>query len=95
MATRWYRAPELLLRSTSYDQKIDIFALGCMAVELYTGKPLAAGFNEVDQIGKLFSVLGPPPENWGEGLALASKLRILFPSGSHQPYVLPQASPAA
>ena len=50
VATRWYRAPELLLQFTNYDVKIDIFALGCIAVELLNGMPLAAGQNELDHI---------------------------------------------
>lgn len=35
VSTRWYRAPELLLRSTTYNSPIDIFALGCIMAELY------------------------------------------------------------
>lgn len=50
VATRWYRAPELLLQFTNYDQKIDIFALGCIAIELINGLPLATGLNEMDHI---------------------------------------------
>ncbi len=48
IATRWYRAPELLLGAPIYDEKIDIFALGCIVVELFTGRPLADGHNELD-----------------------------------------------
>jgi len=50
VATRWYRAPELLLQMSSYDQKVDIFALGCIAVELLRILPLATGHNEADQL---------------------------------------------
>jgi serine/threonine protein kinase len=48
VSTRWYRAPELLLRSTNYNSPIDIFALGCIIAELYTLKPLFNGTNEID-----------------------------------------------
>ena len=48
VATRWYRAPELLLQMTNYDHKVDIFALGCIAVELLRITPLAPGSNETD-----------------------------------------------
>ena len=37
VSTRWYRAPELILRQKVYDGRIDIFALGCIMAELYTG----------------------------------------------------------
>ena len=45
VSTRWYRSPELLLRSTSYNSPVDIFALGCIMVELYNLVPLFAGNN--------------------------------------------------
>ena len=37
VSTRWYRAPEIILKVETYDPKIDIFALGCIMAELYTG----------------------------------------------------------
>jgi protein kinase len=37
VSTRWYRAPEIMLKIDSYDPKVDIFALGCIMAELYTG----------------------------------------------------------
>lgn len=48
VATRWYRAPEILLRSTNYNSPVDIFALGCIMAELYLMKPLFNGSSEVD-----------------------------------------------
>ncbi|TNV74111.1 hypothetical protein FGO68_gene7485 [Halteria grandinella] len=80
VSTRWYRAPELLLQFTNYDQKIDIFALGCIAVELILGYPLAAGFNEADQVQKLCKVIGNPEDSWIEGSAKASMLNMQFQS---------------
>jgi protein kinase len=37
VSTRWYRAPEIILKIDQYDPKVDIFALGCIMAELYTG----------------------------------------------------------
>lgn len=37
VSTRWYRAPEIILKIETYDPKIDIFALGCIMAELFTG----------------------------------------------------------
>lgn len=48
VSTRWYRAPEILLRSTAYNAPVDIFALGCIMIELYNLRPLAPGENEND-----------------------------------------------
>ena len=53
VSTRWYRAPEILLRSTTYSHPIDIFALGAIMAELYMLRPLYPGKNEMDQIYKL------------------------------------------
>ena len=63
VSTRWYRAPELLLRSTNYNSPVDIFALGCIMVEFYTFVPLFAGNNEIDQLNKIVKVLGTPDKN--------------------------------
>ena len=48
VSTRWYRAPEILLRSTTYNSPIDIFALGAIMAELYMLRPLFPGSNETD-----------------------------------------------
>ena len=48
VSTRWYRAPELLLKSTNYNSPVDIFALGCIMAELYLLKPLFMGNSEMD-----------------------------------------------
>lgn len=53
VSTRWYRAPEILLRSTTYGSPIDIFALGAIMAELYMLRPLFPGKSEMDQIYKL------------------------------------------
>ena len=48
VSTRWYRAPEIVLRSTNYNSPVDIFAMGCIMTEMLTTKPLAPGANEND-----------------------------------------------
>lgn len=46
VSTRWYRAPEITLRSQKYDGAIDVFALGCIMGEMYLGRPLFPGRSE-------------------------------------------------
>ncbi len=58
VATRWYRAPENLLGTKEYTTKIDVFSMACVAVELYLGAPLFPGADNVDQLYKIFNVLG-------------------------------------
>ena len=48
VSTRWYRAPEILLRSTNYNSPVDIFACGAIMAELYLMRPLFPGNNETD-----------------------------------------------
>ena len=81
VSTRWYRAPEVLLRSPYYNAPIDIFALGGIMAELYTLRPLFPGSNEADELAKICSVLGTPTQaTWGEGLKLAQAISYRFPS---------------
>ncbi|RKP20577.1 Pkinase-domain-containing protein [Rozella allomycis CSF55] len=80
VSTRWYRAPEVLLRSRNYSSPIDMWAVGCIMVEMYTLKPLFPGSNEIDEIYKICSVLGSPtPYNWPEGVKLANAMGFRFP----------------
>lgn len=57
-----YRAPEVLLKSTSYSSPIDQWAVGCIMAELYTLRPLFPGSSEVDTIFKICQVLGTPKQ---------------------------------
>ena len=54
VSTRWYRAPECVLRSHHYNFNSDIFAAGCVMAELYLGHPLFPGSSELDQIDRIF-----------------------------------------
>lgn len=48
VATRWYRAPELLLSYQTYGKGVDLWAIGCLLCELSDGNPLFPGENEID-----------------------------------------------
>jgi serine/threonine protein kinase len=54
VSTRWYRAPECVLRSHHYNFLSDIFAVGCIMAELYIQRPLFPGANELDQLDRIF-----------------------------------------
>ena len=60
VSTRWYRSPEILLRNGFYSKPIDIWAFGCVAVEVANFKPLFPGSDEMDQIWKILQILGTP-----------------------------------
>uniref|UniRef100_A0A3B4DVK6 cyclin-dependent kinase n=1 Tax=Pygocentrus nattereri TaxID=42514 RepID=A0A3B4DVK6_PYGNA len=50
VATRWYRAPELLVGDTQYGPPVDVWAVGCVFAELLSGSPLWPGKSDVDQL---------------------------------------------
>lgn len=84
ISTRWYRAPEILLKFSRYDASVDIFALGCVMAELYRLEPLFDGANEIDHLNKIIGVLGTPPNIWIEGFRCAHNLGIVFPKFAKQ-----------
>ena len=57
VATRWYRAPELLLGDTGYGKSVDVWAIGCIMGELTDGQPLFPGESEIDQLYVIQKVL--------------------------------------
>ena len=61
VVTLWYCAPEVLL-GTTYATPVDIWSVCCILAELIMRKPLFPGQYEVDQLGKIFEVLGTPTE---------------------------------
>lgn len=80
VSTRWYRAPEVLLRSPNYNSPIDQWACGCILAELYTLRPLFPGSSETDEIYKICALLGSPSQkNWPDGLRLAQAMAFRFP----------------
>jgi len=60
VATRWYRAPEILLGSTCYTKAVDMWAVGCIIAEMFVGKPLVPGSSTMNQLECVLEVTGPP-----------------------------------
>ncbi|XP_072368526.1 cyclin-dependent kinase-like 3 isoform X2 [Scyliorhinus torazame] len=58
VATRWYRAPELVVGDTKYGKPVDIWAFGCMSIEMATGNPYLPGNSDLDQIHKIVTQVG-------------------------------------
>ncbi|OQV03319.1 Protein kinase domain-containing protein [Cladophialophora immunda] len=79
VVTLWYRAPELLLGAEEYDFEVDIWSLGCIFAELLTKEPLFQGHNELDQLSKMFSLLGTPTREAWPGFRSLPNTRALHP----------------
>lgn len=64
VATRWYRAPEILLGSTKYTKGVDMWSVGCILGELLCGKPMFPGTSTMNQLQRIITVTGEPkPED--------------------------------
>ncbi|KAG5496393.1 hypothetical protein JKF63_02695 [Porcisia hertigi] len=61
VATRWYRAPELLVGDVAYGKPVDVWAIGCMFAELSDGQPLFPGESDLDQLCLILQTCGPVP----------------------------------
>ena len=67
VVTLWYRAPEILLGSKHYSTPVDVWSIGCIFSEMSNQRPLFPGDSEIDQLYKIFQMLGTPDEeNWPE-----------------------------
>jgi mitogen-activated protein kinase 7 len=62
VATRWYRAPEIMLSFQSYTKAIDVWSVGCILAELLGGRPFFKGRDYVDQLNQILHYLGTPNE---------------------------------
>lgn len=58
VATRWYRAPELLVGDTQYGTSVDVWAIGCVFAEMLTCHPLWPGKSDIDQLSHIIETLG-------------------------------------
>ncbi|KAL2733834.1 mitogen-activated protein kinase 15-like isoform X1 [Vespula squamosa] len=78
VATRWYRAPEILIASKRYTKGIDMWSLGCILGEMLLGKPLFPGSSTINQVERIMATLPAPTE---EGNPLFQKDLISVSAG--------------
>jgi len=82
--SRFYRSPEVIL-GMSYHMAIDMWSLGCIMAELYTGFPIFPGENEQEQLSCIMEILGVPEK---EFINRSSRKRLFFDStGAPRPVV--------
>ncbi|XP_031149037.1 cyclin-dependent kinase 20 isoform X2 [Sander lucioperca] len=98
VATRWYRAPELLYGARKYDEGVDLWAVGCIFGELLNSSPLFPGENDIEQLCCVLRVLGTPTqESWPEIVELPDYNKITFKENPAIPLeeIVPDTSPQA
>ncbi|KAL4255647.1 protein kinase superfamily protein [Pleurotus pulmonarius] len=85
VVTLWYRAPEVLLGSRHYSTAIDMWSVGCIFAEMAMhGHPLFPGDSEIDQIFKIFRILGTPNDETWPGVSALPDYKSTFPQWSSQ-----------
>lgn len=62
VATRWYRAPEIVLGSCEYSKAVDMWSVGCILGELIVGKAIFPGKSTINQVELIIKLLGKPSE---------------------------------
>lgn len=79
VVTLWYRSPEILLGGRQYSTGVDMWSVGCIFAEMCTRKPLFPGDSEIDEIFKIFRILGTPSEQDWPGVTSFPDFKPSFP----------------
>ncbi|KAI5844380.1 kinase-like domain-containing protein [Morchella snyderi] len=79
VVTLWYRAPEILLGGKQYSTGVDMWSVGCIFAEMQTRKALFPGDSEIDEIFKIFRLLGTPDEDTWPGVTSFPDFKSSFP----------------
>lgn len=79
VVTLWYRSPEILLGGRQYSTGVDMWSVGCIFAEMATRKPLFPGDSEIDEIFKIFRILGTPSEEDWPGVTSFPDFKSSFP----------------
>ena len=93
--TLWYRAPDVLLGSRTYNTSIDIWSAGCIMAEMFTGRPLFPGTTNEDQLLKIWRLMGTPSERSWPGISQFPEYKSTWPVYHTQELggLLPQVDP--
>jgi negative regulator of PHO system len=96
VVTLWYRAPDVLLGSRTYNTSIDIWSAGCIMAEMYSGRPLFPGTTNEDQLIRIFRIMGTPSERTWPGISQFSEYKQNFQMYATQDLrqILPQIDPS-
>ncbi|EDO43671.1 predicted protein [Nematostella vectensis] len=79
VVTLWYRAPEVLLGGQRYSCPIDVWSIGTIFAEMVTKRPLFHGDSEIDQLFRIFRILGTPTEETWKGVTSLPDYKPTFP----------------
>jgi serine/threonine protein kinase len=95
IVTLWYRAPEVLLGSKHYSTSVDMWSIGCIFAEMASHTPLFPGDSEIDELFRIFRVMGSPTEESWPGVSSLPDYKPDFPRWPAVPLTnaVPQLDP--
>ncbi|KAJ0400772.1 hypothetical protein P43SY_008709 [Pythium insidiosum] len=95
VVTLWYRAPEILLGAKHYSTPVDAWSIGCIFAEMVNKQPLFPGDSEIDELFRIFRVLGTPDDHSWPGVSSLPDYKTSFPKWRPQPLskVVPALDP--
>jgi len=79
VVTLWYRAPEILLGAAKYSTPVDVWSIGAIMAEMINLQALFTGDSEIDQLFKMFKILGTPNEETWPGCMQMKEFNQTFP----------------
>ncbi len=65
-----------MLRQKLYNKSVDVFAVGCIFVELHTGDPVFPGSSESDMLHRISKLMGCVPASWKQGYDVAQGIGL-------------------
>ncbi|XP_065185369.1 mitogen-activated protein kinase 14B-like [Sycon ciliatum] len=88
VATRWYRAPEIMLNWMHYTEGVDIWSAGCIMAELLTCRTVFPGSDHIDQLTRILQIVGSPPDSMLEqiGSETAKNFIRTLPKFARRPF---------
>ena len=97
VVTLWYRPPEVLLGSVTYDSSIDMWGVGCIFCEMTSGRPLFPGSSVDEELILIWRILGTPTEDVWPGITQNKEfINGKFPKYSAEPlrHLAPRLDPS-
>ena len=86
VVTLWYRAPEVLLGDPRYSTPIDVWSAGAIFAEMLTKRQLFPGDSEIDEMYKIFAIMGTPTDEMWPGVTSLQHWKSNFPQWKPQPW---------
>lgn len=90
LVSMWYRSPELLLGAREYGTSVDMWAVGCLLLELLVGRPIFQGDHPVDMLRRIFDAVGNPDDedwpNWRR-VGIANMITLRTHAGSLHTFI--------